>query len=553
MAFLSNHPWVTGFAVLAAVYIARFVLKFIEHRKKFANLPGPPHSFIFGHLIALGKVTTKLPGRVHPHVYAHYLTKEYDLPPVFFVDTWPIREPMLLIQDPGVAQDIANSGIPKHPGARYFLAPLGGPENMVTAEGAVWKKWRSVFNPGFAISHLMDQIPTIVECSKDYIKILDGHAANSALFRLEEEATKLTIDVIGKVICDHDFKSLVQDNKFVEIMRKQLSWMPDSRSMNPFHVYDPRRPLYWKYYKRQMDDYVGKILDERFSNRSANQTGKIKKKTSIDLALLEYFKQSGQDVDSKMTAMSAEFRRYAIDNLEILLFAGHDTTASTICYCYHLLHKHPDKLQRIRDELDKVFGQGRSATEQLKQSPYLINKCDYTLAVVKEALRLWTPASSVRIGTKDFFVRDPSTGEMLPSEGCLTWAPSISIHRDTRYWGDDAMAFRPERFLPENADKLTPHAFRPFESGPRNCIGQELSMIEMKVVLAMTVREFDVWAAYDELDKLGEDGSLWATEKSQKIGIQECFDDEAWQILLAAAKPREGMPARVKRRTQFSE
>ena len=99
----------------------------------------------------------------------------------------------------------------------------------MAAEGAVWKKWRSVFNPGFSISHLMDQIPTIVDCSKDYIKILDEHAANGALFRLEEEATKLTIDVIGKIICDHDFKSLVQDNKFVELMRKQLSWMPDSR------------------------------------------------------------------------------------------------------------------------------------------------------------------------------------------------------------------------------------------------------------------------------------------------------------------------------------
>jgi acid phosphatase len=147
---------------------------------------------------------------------------------------------------------------------------------------------------------------------------------------------------------------------------------------------DPARPLLQKYYKRKMDQYMGKVLDERFSGRGANAQGGKRSRTGIDLALEEYLKESGKDVDMKTVTMDAEFRRYAIDNLLTLLFAGHDTTASTISYCYYHLGKDPERLERLRQELDDVFGTDVDAAEQLRNDPYLINKCEYTLAVIKE-------------------------------------------------------------------------------------------------------------------------------------------------------------------------
>ena len=194
--------------------------------------------------------------------------------------------------------------------------------------------------------------------------------------------------------------------------------MPDMQSLNPFHRNHPLRPLVWKYYKWKMNKYIGKVLDECFAVQDVNIPEKSRKKSGIDLALEEYFRESGQGADFP-TTMDAEFRRFAIDNMLISLFAGHDTTASTLCYCYHLLSKHPDMLSRVRKELDDVFGVGVSATEQLKKDPYLINKCDYTLAVIKETLRLWPPASAIRLGRKDYLVKDPRTGEMLPTDGLV--------------------------------------------------------------------------------------------------------------------------------------
>jgi len=121
-------------------------------------------------------------------------------------------------------------------------------------------------------------------------------------------------------------------------MRKALAWMPDVTSINPFHRFNPARPIFARYYKWKMDQYVGKILDERFAVCDANLSSRSRRKTGIDLALEGYIREKGQDVDTLKFSMDAEFRRAAIDNLLILLFAGHDTTAATLCYwlitCY---------------------------------------------------------------------------------------------------------------------------------------------------------------------------------------------------------------------------
>lgn len=142
--------------------------------------------------------------------------------------------------------------------------------------------------------------------------------------------------------------------------------------------------------------------------------------------------------------------------------------------------------------MDAVFGFDISAADQLKEDPFLINKLDYMLAVIKEVLRLWLPGSTARLGHKNFFVSDPVTGELLPTEGTNVWIPSFVMGRSRKIWGEDVDKFKPERFLPKNSASIPADAWRPFEKGPRNCTGQELSLIELKTVLALTLREFDV-------------------------------------------------------------
>ena len=65
--------------------------------------------------------------------------------------------------------------------------------------------------------------------------------------------------------------------------------------------------------------------------------------------------------------------------------------------------------------------------------------------------------------------------------------------------------FDPDRFLPDARRKIPPDAWRPFEKGRGNCTGQELALIQLKLVLLLTVRQFDFELAYDPQSTRGPD------------------------------------------------
>lgn len=216
-----------------------------------------------------------------------------------------------------------------------------------------------------------------------------------------------------------------------------------------------------------------------------------------------------------------------------------------------MLQRHPAAVQKIRAEHDAVLGSVKGTPELLKQDPHLLNKLHYTLAVVKETLRLWPAASTTRKGDPTFpSIHDPKTGEAFPTLGkgfdMIVWIPHYALHHSKRIWGENADGFEPERFLPENEAKLPPNAWRPFEKGPRNCIGQELALLEARLVLALTVRSFEFSSAFDALDELKGDGSAYAQDEGWRTGRQDLDGEEAYPILLGSAKPREGMPMRVR-------
>ncbi|KAK6428265.1 hypothetical protein LTR95_015592 [Oleoguttula sp. CCFEE 5521] len=315
-----------------------------------------------------------------------------------------------------------------------------------------------------------------------------------------------------------------------------------------------------------MNRYIGRVLDERFVDRQKQPDGKQQKHV-IDLALTTYLKEvkGSTGSDSRVDKMDPDFRAGAIANIKTFVFAGHDTTSSTICYCYNYLSKNPAMLAKIRAEHDSIFGPDpASAAQAIKADARLLNRLEYTTAVIKEVLRLQPPASSIRVGEEgyiprrscfhrqitdslfSFFIHDPATGQAIHTKDLMLWPVDVGLHRSP-LWGDPH-TFRPARFLDPSTNTS---AYVPFSKGPRNCIGQELAMIETKVILAMTIRSFEFEAAYAELGskELKGDGSGYPSDTS---GVQEMWGDEAYQIQLGTAKPREGMPCRLRRRKETS-
>jgi cytochrome P450 len=191
-----------------------------------------------------------------------------------------------------------------------------------------------------------------------------------------------------------------------------------------------------------------------------------------------------------------------LQNVKIFMLAGHDTTTATICYALEMLARHPREVAKLRDEHDSAFGKDLgSVTDIIQSSPETLNKLPFTLAVIKECLRLFPLAVTVRQGSSSFNLNKGGTS--WPTEGFHVQTAGWNIHSDPKYW-QRVNEFVPDRWLSGKEDSLHPirNAWRPFEHGPMNCIGQDFALLVIKIAAIMASREFDVECAWEEWDEV---------------------------------------------------
>ena len=320
----------------------------------------------------------------------------------------------------------------------------------------------------------------------------------------------------------------------VSALRRQIPWLTFGADINPFKRYHPLRPLMHWYNARQMNQYILHELEDRFSmflhsDKAPNTKGS---KSIVNLALKTYLEDATPE--KAANGMDVTFKSFAISQIKLFIFSGHDTTSSTMNYTFYLLSKHPPSLHRLRAEHEEVFGTNLATLHStLCEKPHLLNLLPYTTAVIKETLRLFPVVSSTRAGEPGYSVAD-TRGRQYPTDGCLVWSIHHAIHRDPAYWPQPE-CFLPERWLVAPEDPMYPvkGAWRAFEHGPRNCIGQELAMLEIKIVMVMTLRRFEVISAYDEWDRL-----------KKRKGLRSVNGERAYQVVLA--QPSEGLPCKVK-------
>lgn len=313
-------------------------------------------------------------------------------------------------------------------------------------------------------------------------------------------------------------------------LRDQIRWCTFGLEPNPLTHINPIRPLVHWYNGRRMNRYISRELETSYT---ANRGGSADK-SIVGLALKSYLED--ESIIKRAQGMDATFKDFAISQIKLFLFAGHDTTASTICYIYHLLSRNPAALEQVRAEHDTVFGKELNRTVSLITSkPHLLNQLPYTLAVIKESLRLFPVVTIPRAGLSDLSLTD-SDGCKYPTKDCLVWGIHHALHRNPLWW-PRPNEFLPERWLVAENDPLHPvkNAWRPFEWGPRNCIGQELALLEMKMIAVLTLREFNLNGAYEEWDQ------LHGTKDANKTVDGE----RAYQIQLGSAHPSDGFPCKV--------
>ena len=220
----------------------------------------------------------------------------------------------------------------------------------------------------------------------------------------------------------------------------------------------------------------------------------------------------GPDLFSQLChARDEEGQRFSddevVNHMIFLMMAAHDTTTSSLTTMLYCLARHPEWQERLRAQAQALpvahLGFGDLAG------------CDQTEWVMKEALRLYPPLTSIPRKA----ARDCQFGGFHIPKGTPVGISPIHTHHMPSIW-TKPHEFDPERFSPERAEhRRHAYAYLPFGGGAHLCIGQHFADMEVKSVMHQLLRRF-----------------RWTVPEGYRMPYQ----------LVPIAKPRDGLPIQLR-------
>jgi cytochrome P450 len=169
------------------------------------------------------------------------------------------------------------------------------------------------------------------------------------------------------------------------------------------------------------------------------------------------------------------------DQVMTLLFAGHDTTTSTIGFMFYELARHPEVATALRDEQQTVLDGGRPDATLL-----MSGQLEMLEMVLDETLRMYPPAW---IGARKSIETYEFAGQTVPGRAYVNYSSWVSHHLAHVF--PEPEQFRPERFAPRAKAALPKGAYVPFGAGSRICIGMRFGQLEVKAIATALVERFD--------------------------------------------------------------
>lgn len=527
---------------LLAVWLLRLAVKFHTYRRTYAKLPGPPHSYVFGHLKVVGEVMKELPPNIHLNVALMYISQKYQLKEAWYLDMWPAAPPFLVIASADLAQQVTVANVlPKHPANKQFLGDMTGDKAVITLEGQEWKDVRSVLMPAYAPSYVLSLLPMMLQDLSIMCDRLQDAADKDDTIKLQHYLTDMTIDIIGHAVLDVDFNAQTAPHPMAVAFRRMVV-------LSATGLADPLAKLKYGLQLSRVTRRITSEIKNAIKTRwdQGNFAEKETSRLTIDLILSAI--RDGHSVFSNPTRSLDQVNlNLATDQVKTLLLGGHDTSAATLSYVVCLLSQHPEILSRLRAEHSHLVDPTKTRDETIRDltaSPSLLTNLPYTMAVIKETMRLYPTSATARVLSPTSAIQTITTSHnpgaslplSIPGTELNIYIAAYMVHHNADHFSDP-YSFIPDRFLPDSeyakAHPFPSYAWRPFEKGPRACIGIEFALVEMKLALVMLMREFDFEPRYP---------------KDARRAPQSVGGEVFYQTMEFAAKPIGGMPVGVKRR-----
>lgn len=219
--------------------------------------------------------------------------------------------------------------------------------------------------------------------------------------------------------------------------------------------------------RSNLQAFAKKILDKK---RLKLKTDKSESHCLMDM-LME-ISDNQDDFDEKAI----------IDETCTFMLAGQDSVAATLAFALYYLGKHQDIQGKVFQEQQSIFG------EDLRAPTFdNLNEMKYLEQCLKETMRL---CPSVPIVSR-ILNHEVTLGKTTLPAGSNLFISPFATHRLEHFF-PRPLEFDPDRFSSENIKKIHPFAYIPFMAGPRNCLGYKFSLLEMKTILSVIIRNFHI-------------------------------------------------------------
>ncbi|KAE8166097.1 cytochrome P450 [Aspergillus tamarii] len=461
-----------------------------------------PHSLVFGHLPVVLQFYRDWAFDANFKL-EKFFPNEDRCPPVIYVDIWPISRPMAFSMEAYVSNQVSiGTSLPKSPMHGEFLGPISNGKDLICMHGDEWRMWRSMFNRGFSRGNIRAWVPAILEEVEAFANMLrnlsGGNGDWGQVFPLEQISSNLAFDVTGRIVIGERLNTQsLYPSRFSVAYREQLQRM--EITFSPRKLLWRATPLLKLLVSRKRDELFQILRPSIPENLVAPTKGS---QTIVQAAAEDLNRIRGEDSHGPP---DESLVKHAFYHLMAIFFGGDDAISITLPRIFKQLQLHPECLDKMRAEHDTVLGPDPStAAQRLRDEPYILDSLKYTLSVVKETLRINPATITIRAGQPDFnfYIKDSNT----PSE------------------------FIPERYLVPEGDILHPakDMWRGFQLGPRRCLGQELAIVVLKLVLVLV-----------------------AQQQGIKFAKQMVEGERMYTAGKATAHPKDGAPAHVRIRNPY--
>eukprot|EP00054_Salpingoeca_dolichothecata_P038251 m.13316 g.13316 ORF g.13316 m.13316 type:complete len:503 (-) comp8376_c0_seq2:47-1555(-) len=344
---------------------------------------------------------------------------------------------------------------------------------LVTAHGKIWSRMRKLLTPAFHFKILSSYCDFYSKCS--YVLMKKWSDRSGEVFNVQEDLEKMTMDALLHCCFSFESNCQIKPHPYGGAI-SGMCFIVMQRIYNPFthadfiHYLTPNGLRELRLAK-QAKDFCFEIIRKRREALEKDDTSGHTHMDFVDILLM------ARD-DDGVALTDAEI----VDQVNTFLAAGHETTAHTLMVFLYAMAAHPEHQQKCQEEIDALMD---ASNEQL---PTLatVNKMDYTVMCLKESQRMFPAVPTVaRTAPKGGLVLD---GHHVP-EGAWLEIGIWALHRNPHLWKSPEK-FDPLRFNAENSRNRDPYQFIPFSAGPRNCIGQNFAMLELKIAVCQLLRHF---------------------------------------------------------------